>query len=59
MNDNVQQSFMVALDKNTGEEVWRVERQERGQNWATPFVWENAQRTEIVTAGTGGSVPTI
>ena len=54
VNDNVQQSFMVALDKNTGEEVWRVERQERGQNWSTPFVWENAQRTEIVTAGTGG-----
>ena len=36
VNDNVQQSFLVALDKNTGEELWRVERQERGQNWATP-----------------------
>ena len=51
VNDNVRQSFMVALDKHTGEKIWRVERQERGQNWATPFVWENEVRTEIVTAG--------
>ncbi|MEO2198882.1 MAG: PQQ-binding-like beta-propeller repeat protein [bacterium] len=54
VNDNVTASFMVALDKNTGEEIWRVERPERGQNWATPFVWENEARTEIVTAGTQG-----
>ena len=54
VNDNVEQSFMVAIDKNTGAEIWRVERPERGQNWATPFVWENEQRTEIVTSGTQG-----
>ena len=54
VNDNVDQSFMVAIDKNTGEEIWRVARDERGQNWATPFVWENAVRTEIVTSGTQG-----
>lgn len=54
VNDNVEQSFMVALDKHTGEELWRVERDERGQNWATPFVWEHDLRTEIVTAGTQG-----
>ena len=54
VNDNVEQSFMVAIDKNTGQEIWRVERNERGQNWATPFVWENEVRTEIVTSGTQG-----
>ncbi|HJN46499.1 MAG: PQQ-binding-like beta-propeller repeat protein [Vicinamibacterales bacterium] len=54
VNDNVEQSFMVAIDKNSGEEIWRVERPERGQNWATPFVWENEVRTEIVTSGTQG-----
>jgi len=54
VNDNVTESFLVALDKNTGEELWRVSRPERGQNWATPFVWENEQRTEVVTAGTQG-----
>ncbi len=54
VNDNVVDSFMVAIDKDTGEEVWRVPRDERGQNWATPFVWENELRTELVTNGTGG-----
>jgi outer membrane protein assembly factor BamB len=54
VNDNVEESFMVALDKNTGQEIWRVAREERGQNWATPFVWENEVRTEIVTSGTQG-----
>src|SRR5262249_39215995 len=52
VNDNEEQSFLVALDKRTGEEVWRVARDEKS-NWATPFVWENELRTEIVTPGTG------
>jgi outer membrane protein assembly factor BamB len=43
---------LLALDKNTGEETWRVPRDEKS-NWATPFVWETQQRTEIVTPGTG------
>ena len=50
VNDNTTQSFLVALDAATGAEVWRVERDEV-ENWATPFVWENDLRTEIVTAG--------
>ena len=54
VNDNVTESFIAAFDKETGEEIWRVPRDERGQNWSTPFVWENELRTEIVTAGTRG-----
>ena len=54
VNDNTTHSFMVAPDTRTGEEIWRVDREERGQNWATPLVWENELRTEIVTSGTGG-----
>ena len=52
VNDNEEQSFLVALNSKTGEQIWRVERDE-GSNWATPFVWENEKRTEIVTPGTG------
>jgi outer membrane protein assembly factor BamB len=52
VNDNDERSFMVALDKATGDEVWRVDRNEKS-NWATPFVWRNNVRTEIVTSGTG------
>ena len=54
VNDNQTKSFLVAIDTNTGEEVWRVDREERGTNWATPFIWENELRTELITSGTGG-----
>ncbi len=50
VNDNTTASFLMALDAATGDEIWRVERDEV-ENWATPFVWENDLRTEIVTAG--------
>jgi outer membrane protein assembly factor BamB len=51
VNDNEDDSFVIALDKKTGEQAWRVAREEKS-NWATPYVWENEQRTELVTAGT-------
>lgn len=51
VNDNEKESFMVALDKMTGKQIWRVDRAEKS-NWATPFVWQNELRTEIVTIGT-------
>ena len=51
VDDNDEQSFLVALDAKTGKQIWRVARDE-ASNWATPFVWENSKRTEIVTAGT-------
>lgn len=51
VNDNTTQSFLMALDKRTGKEIWKVDREERG-NWSTPVVWENDVRTEIVTTGT-------
>jgi len=50
--DNDQQSFLVALDKRTGNELWRVGREERS-NWSTPYVWRNERRTELVAAGGG------
>lgn len=50
LNDNEKESFLLALDKWTGKEVWRVRRDEKS-NWATPFVWENEKRTEIITCG--------
>jgi outer membrane protein assembly factor BamB len=48
--DNEEKSFLVAFDKKTGKELWRVARNEKS-NWSTPFVWRNKARTEIVTAG--------
>jgi outer membrane protein assembly factor BamB len=51
-NDNDQESYLLALDAKTGQEVWKTPRDEKS-NWATPFVWENESRTEIITPGTG------
>ena len=51
VNDNTTQSFLMAFDSKTGKELWRVNREERG-NWSTPVIWENELRTEIVTTGT-------
>ena len=50
VNDNDEQSFVVALDTATGAERWRADRDE-GTNWSTPFVWEHDARTELITVG--------
>ena len=50
VNDNTTGSFLAAFDTATGDEVWRIVRDET-ENWSTPFVWENEVRTEIVTTG--------
>ena len=51
VNDNEDGSWLMALDAATGKTIWRIERPKE-TNWATPFVWRHAGRTEIVTNGT-------
>ena len=51
VNDNDEQSYVQALDKVTGRQIWRVER-EGGTNWATPYIWENGRRTELIVPAT-------
>jgi outer membrane protein assembly factor BamB len=48
--DNEEKSFLVALDKHSGDELWKVERTE-SSNWCTPYIWKNKLRTELVTSG--------
>ena len=48
--DNEEASWIAALDAATGMEIWRTNRDEVS-SWATPYIWEHAQRTEIVTSG--------
>lgn len=50
VNDSEDQSYLVALDKATGREIWRADREEP-TTWSTPFVWNSGERTEIVTLG--------
>jgi outer membrane protein assembly factor BamB len=49
-NDNDQESFLLALEKRTGKQLWRVARQDKS-TWSTPYVWEHELRTELVTIG--------
>jgi outer membrane protein assembly factor BamB len=51
VNDNDERAELLTLDAKTGKELWRVDRDEKS-NWATPFIWESGQRTEIITPGT-------
>jgi outer membrane protein assembly factor BamB len=57
LHDNDGKSFIAALDAKTGKELWSVERVDSAgpmkSGWATPFIWESAGRTEIVTIGRG------
>jgi outer membrane protein assembly factor BamB len=48
--DNQDASFLASFDAETGKERWRTEREEK-TSWATPFIWQNKLRTEIVTCG--------
>lgn len=48
--DNEENSFLVALDAATGNEKWKVDREEK-TNYSTPVIWKNSVRTELVTTG--------
>ncbi|HEX5709026.1 MAG TPA: PQQ-binding-like beta-propeller repeat protein [Pyrinomonadaceae bacterium] len=49
-SDFGENSSLVALDKRTGKEVWRVARKVQ-VSWATPILVRTAKRTELVTSG--------
>ncbi len=49
--DHEDDSFMVMLDKNSGEQIWRVDRNET-TNWAAPLVVEYEGQKQIIVNGT-------
>lgn len=63
VSDNQKQQYIAAFDKQTGKKIWRTERDLGGHapplqrsGWATPYIWRNSGRTEIVTIGPGEAV---
>lgn len=44
-------SFIVALDKRTGKEIWRTPREEK-TSWSTPLVVEVGGRAQVITSAT-------
>jgi outer membrane protein assembly factor BamB len=58
-NDNEEDQFLASFDKKTGKQLWRTGRDipgDRTSGWATPFLWETPDRTEIVTIGPGVAI---
>lgn len=51
--DHEQASFVVALDKRTGEELWRKERPGELTNWSTPAIHEHEGRVHVIVAASG------
>jgi outer membrane protein assembly factor BamB len=49
--DHEEQSFLVALDKRTGKQRWRVGRAE-DTSWATPIIVEHAGKPQVIVPGT-------
>jgi outer membrane protein assembly factor BamB len=49
--DHEGEDFVVALDKTTGEELWRAERDEP-TSWATPLIVEHGGITQVVVSAT-------
>lgn len=50
VRDNENDSALIALDAATGREIWTAPRND-GSGWATPHIWQNDVRTEIVVSG--------
>ena len=48
--DSGEKSFIVALDKKTGKEVWKNPRKVQA-SWSTPLIVRGPQRTEMITSG--------
>ena len=51
--DHQGESFIAALDKKTGKELWRQKREEI-DSWGTPLVVEHAGKAQVVTGATRG-----
>jgi len=50
--DHEQGSFITALDKRTGKEVWKVDRAKEVTSWNTPLVVDHNGRQLLVVNGT-------
>ncbi|MDB6175880.1 MAG: hypothetical protein JWL59_5191 [Chthoniobacteraceae bacterium] len=48
--DHEGDSFLVALDKRSGRELWKTPR-ERASSWSTPIVVEHAGKPQVIVSG--------
>jgi len=51
-DDETDNDFIVALDKNDGKQLWKTPRKE-GTGWSTPLVVEHDKKLQVVVNATG------
>jgi outer membrane protein assembly factor BamB len=50
--DQDEQAYLVAVHRNTGKQIWKVDRPEMVHSFSTPIVYRNkAGRTELIVPG--------
>ncbi|MEN9574977.1 MAG: hypothetical protein RL514_2832 [Verrucomicrobiota bacterium] len=49
--DSDMNSFLVAVDKRTGKQAWKVPRSDHRRGFATPFVWRHDGIEELIVNG--------
>jgi outer membrane protein assembly factor BamB len=52
IRDNEEASFIHALDKRTGQELWKKPRDEKS-SWTTPYVLMRDGKTQVIVNGAG------
>ena len=53
MQHNEEVARLLCFDAATGEPVWEAKRDKPGTSWASPLVWKQANRTDVVCCGRG------
>jgi len=49
--DHEGESFIIAIEKKTGKDVWKMDRDER-TSWSTPFIVEHNSAAQLITSAT-------
>lgn len=52
VQDHDTDSFLLAVDKHTGEVVWQTDRSEFPRNYCSPLIWEGPDGPQVVGAAT-------
>ncbi len=50
--DHEEQSFLTALDKHTGKQIWKVAREET-TSWSSPLIVEHKGQVQVIVSATG------
>ena len=52
VQDHDTDSFLTAIDKETGETIWKTDRSEFPRNYCSPIIWNVDEKKQIVVAAT-------